>query len=278
LPQYTRLVRAVDASEAKVKVLFITQNDPIYVREFFDELLTAEQDDITIAGIVMAPPMGKQSMKDLVIQMWDFYGPFDFVRMGFRFVTTRVKARVPKSLRFGRSFTIGQLAEAHGVPVTYVSNLNDPAFVESVQRQGVDVVVSVAAPQIIKTPLIQAPKRACINIHNGTLPRYRGMLPNFWQMYDGNRTVGTTVHRINEGIDDGAILAQEETELLPNESLDGVIRRTKRKGAAVVLRVLRQLRDGTVSEKANKREEGSYSSFPTRDDVAEFRRRGYKLL
>jgi methionyl-tRNA formyltransferase len=164
------------------------------------------------------------------------------------------------------------------VPVTYVSSLNDPAFVESVEQQGIDVLVSVAAPQIIKTPLIQAPRRACINIHNGTLPRYRGMLPNFWQMYDGNRTVGTTVHRINEGIDDGAILAQQETELLPDESLDGVIRRTKRKGAAVVLTVLRQIRDGTVSEKPNNREEGSYSGFPTRKDVAEFRRRGYKLL
>ena len=261
-----------------MKVLFITQDDPIYVKEFFDELLIAERNDITIAGIVMAPPMGKQTLKDLIIQMWSFYGPVDFVRMGLRFVTTKVKARAPKALRFGHCFTIGQLAHSWGIPVTYVRSLNDPAFVDSVKQQGIDVVVSVAAPQIIKTPLIQAPRRACINIHNGTLPRYRGMLPNFWQMYDGNRTVGTTVHLINEGIDDGAILHQEETELLPNESLDAVIRRTKRKGTAAVLKVLRQLRDGTAVEKTNKRDDGSYFSFPTRADVVEFRRRGHKLL
>ncbi|MGH8195595.1 MAG: methionyl-tRNA formyltransferase [Woeseiaceae bacterium] len=261
-----------------MKVLFITQDDPIYVKEFFDELLKADRDDITFAGIVLAPPMGKQTMKDLILQMWNFYGPSDFVRMGIRYVVTRVKARLPKMLRFGRDYTIGQLAESRGVPVRYVSSLNDPAFVESVRSQEISVVVSVAAPQIIKTPLIQAPRLACINIHNGTLPRYRGMLPNFWQMYDGNRTVGTTVHRINEGIDDGAILLQEESELLPDDSLDAVIRRTKRKGAAAVLKVLRQLRDGTATEKPNKREDSSYFSFPTRADVVEFRRRGYRLL
>lgn len=261
-----------------LKVLFITQDDPIYTREFFEELLTSDWHDIDIVGIVMAPPMGKQSTGALIAQMWDFYGPIDFLRMGLRFVGTKIARRIPSILRFGRRFTIAQTATAHGVPVNYVTSLNNSEFVESVKRRRIDVLVSVAAPQIIKTPLISAPKLACINIHNGTLPKYRGMLPNFWQLLDGNKTVGTTIHRINEGIDDGAILLQDETELLPQESLDSVIRRTKRKGAPLVLKVLRQLRDGTVVEKENKRDDGSYFSFPTREDVIEFRRRGYKLL
>lgn len=265
-------------AETSLKVLFITQDDPIYTRAFFEELLASDWRDIDITGIVMAPPMGKQTVTALVAQMWNFYGPVDFVRMGLRFVGTKIMRCLPIFLLFGRRYSIAQLASAYGVPVNFVTSLNDSDFVESVKRREIDVLVSVAAPQIIKTPLINAPKLACINIHNGTLPRYRGMLPNFWQIFDGNKTVGTTIHRINEGIDDGAILLQDETELLPHESLDSVIRRTKRKGAPLVLKVLRQLRDGTVTEKENTKGDGSYFSFPTRQDVIEFRRRGHKLL
>lgn len=261
-----------------MKVLFITQDDPIYVREFFDEFLGLDRADIMLHGIVLAPPMGKKRLSDLIAQMWNFYGPVDFVRMGVRFVATRLTARLPSFLRFGRDVTIRQIAESYGIPVTLVDDLNDSAFVQSVRQNDIDVLVSVAAPQIIKTPLIEAPRQVCINIHNAKLPMYRGMLPNFWQMYDGLASVGTTVHKINAGIDDGSILAQDETELLPNESLDSVIRRTKRRGAKLVLDVLRRLRDGTVVESPNDRELGSYHSFPTKADVAEFRRRGNRLL
>lgn len=261
-----------------MKFLFITQDDPIYVREFFDEFLALDRADIMLEGIVLAPPMGKKRLVDLVAQMWNFYGPVDFVRMGVRFVVTRLTARLPAYLRFGRNVTIAQIAESYGLPVERVADLNEPQFVQSVKHWGIDVLVSVAAPQIIKEPLIEAPRLACINIHNGKLPMYRGMLPNFWQLYDGLSSVGTTVHKINAGIDDGPILAQDETQLLPNESLDSVIRRTKRGGARLMLEVLRQLRDGTAVEKPNDRESGSYHSFPTKEDVAEFRRRGNRLL
>jgi methionyl-tRNA formyltransferase len=261
-----------------LKVLFITQDDPIYVREFFDAFLALDRADIMLEGIVLAPPMGKRRLVDLVVQMWNFYGPVDFVRMGLRFVKTRATARLPLPLRPGRGVTISQIAASYGLPAQQVIDLNDPQFVQTVKHRQIDVLVSVAAPQIIKGPLIDAPRLACINIHNGKLPMYRGMLPNFWQMYDGLTSVGTTVHRINAGIDDGPILAQDETQLLPYETLDSVIRRTKRSGAKLVLDVLRQLRDGTAIEEPNDRESGSYHSFPTKADVAEFRRRGYRLL
>jgi methionyl-tRNA formyltransferase len=241
---------------AKFKVIFITQDDPIYVREFFDEFFTLDWADISIHGIVLAPPMGKKRFADLIAQMWNFYGPVDFVRMGVRFVATRLAARLPSFLRLGRDITIRQIAERNRIPVTMVDDLNDSTFVQSVNQYGIDVLISVAAPQIIKTPLIEAPKQACI----------------------GLTSVGTTVHKINIGIDDGPILAQSETELLPNESLDSIIRRTKRRGAKLVLDVLRQLRDGSVIESPNDRKSGSYHSFPTKEDVAEFRRRGNKLL
>jgi methionyl-tRNA formyltransferase len=104
------------------------------------------------------------------------------------------------------------------------------------------------------------------------------MLPNFWQMYHGETSVGLTIHRINAGIDDGDILLQTETPIVAGESLDALIRRTKKLGASLLIDVLRRVRAGDVRAIANRREHATYFTFPTRRDVEEFRRRGYRLI
>jgi len=104
------------------------------------------------------------------------------------------------------------------------------------------------------------------------------MMPNFWQMLHGETEVGTTVHRINASLDDGAILAQILTPLQPGESLDSVIRRTKREGGRLLGNTLTLLARGQVTELPNSAAEGSYFSFPTPDDVRQFRRRGLRML
>jgi methionyl-tRNA formyltransferase len=104
------------------------------------------------------------------------------------------------------------------------------------------------------------------------------MLPNFWQMFHGERMAGTTIHRINESLDDGAILLQTETEIRAGESLASLICRTKRIGALLMIKVIEDIAAGTAKELPNSREAASYFTFPTRQDVREFRRRGYRLV
>ncbi|MEO1245974.1 MAG: formyltransferase family protein [Pseudomonadota bacterium] len=261
-----------------MKVLFVTQDDPFYVREFFDALADIDTSDVEIAAIAIAPPMNKKTVLDLARSMLDFYGPVDFVRMGLRYVGSKIGARLPAGVRGGRTFSVAQAAEKAGIPVRYVAELNAREFTDSIKAERIDVIVSVAAPQIFRRELIEAPAEGCINIHNATLPAYKGMLPNFWQMFDGRDSVGVTVHRINEKIDEGEILLQSETKIESGESLDSLIRRTKRSGTGYVLEVLRGLESGTLQPVVPADVTPSYFTFPKRDDVLEFRRRGYRLL
>lgn len=261
-----------------MKVLFVTQNDPFYVREFFEELLQIHPRREQIAGIVVAPAMGKKSLAALIRQMWGFYGTVNFLRQGTKFALYKLAARLPRGLAGRGAFSIEQAATRHGVAVHHVQNLNGSEFIDWVRAAGIDVIASVAAPQIFRSPLIRAPRLGCINIHNSKLPKYRGMLPNFWQMYSGEAAVGTTVHRINEKLDDGAILAQTESPIERGESLDALIRRTKKSGAHLLSKTLLDLEAGTIVEQPNPQDQGSYFTFPTPDDVREFRRRGYRLI
>ena len=141
-----------------------------------------------------------------------------------------------------------------------------------------DLIISVAAPVIFEKDLIQLPKWGCINIHNAKLPKYRGMMPNFWQMYYGEKKAGMTIHKINPRIDDGKIILQKEVDIDPNESLDSLIKRTKKIGAYYMIEAINMIKSGNVKYLENDPKEASYFSFPTKDDVKEFKRRGKRIL
>lgn len=50
-------------------------------------------------------------------------------------------------------------------------------------------------------------KKRAINIHAGITPYYRGSDCNFWALYDNNpHLVGTTIHLLSKGLDNGPIL------------------------------------------------------------------------
>jgi methionyl-tRNA formyltransferase len=265
-------------TEDKIRILFITQDDPFYVRLFFEEFFKnyARRDEIV--GVVIAEAMGKKSMGRLARQMFGFYGLKDFVKVGIKFASYKVMAAGGPFMPAGKHYSLTQLCRGYGIEVLHGSDVNGKAFLDRVRALRPDLIVSVAAPVIFKRELISLPRLGCINIHNGMLPRYRGMLPNFWQMYHDEKQVGITVHEINENLDDGRILVQEKVDILPHETLDSLIRRTKLLDAHILARAIAALRDGTVAYRDNPASEGSYFSFPTSEHVREFKRNGKRLI
>jgi methionyl-tRNA formyltransferase len=84
----------------------------------------------------------------------------------------------------------------------------------------IDLVVSVTYDKIIKDWFIKKCKRI-INIHNGPLPKYRGVSPINWALKNNEDTHGVTIHEITPGIDDGPIISQVIFSIYPK--IDEVI-------------------------------------------------------
>jgi methionyl-tRNA formyltransferase len=262
-----------------MNIIFFTQEDPFYVKVFFDEFFKKYNSLHEIKAIVISQPMGKKSTKKLAKQMYDFYGPFDFLKVGILYVFKKIMAKRPVANAGGNitTYSVKQLADSYGLNVLERSDLNNPDFHKILRKHDPDLFISVASPIIFKAELISIPKLDTINIHNAPLPKYRGMLPNFWQLYHDETQAGMTIHRIDTGIDTGDKLLQHFTPISPDESLHDLIVKTKRAGASQMMKVIENFRNGFVSY-APIEGEGSYFSFPTRDDVREFKKRGKKLL
>jgi len=187
-------------------------------------------------------------------------------------------AIAPGFLRTDDHYSLPQLCESHGIPVIRKVSINSRQFLDKLKGMNLDLIISVAAPVIFKQGLIQLPKHGCINIHNGKLPKYRGMMPNFWQMYHNEKNIGITIHEINPRIDDGRIILQKEVDINSNETLDSLMRRTKRMGAHYMVEAINMIKSANVKYIENDATRGSYFSFPTRKDVKEFGRRGKRIM
>lgn len=94
----------------------------------------------------------------------------------------------------------------HGVETIDSGRFHDLPGAKSGERI-CDLAFSVYYDLIIKDWFIAQCGRI-LNLHNGPLPRYRGVSPINWALKNGEKTHGVTIHEITPGIDDGPIVAQ----------------------------------------------------------------------
>lgn len=251
----------------RLRVLIVTEDDPLYVVQFFRTFFDRyPRDELDVCALTVLKPFHEPPWKT-ARRMWRFYGPIDFVRLLGRFARAKL-----------RGDSIERLAVRHGIPCVPTESVNSATYVSRVRGLDPDVIVSVAAPEIFRSDILSAAKLRCINIHSGRLPRYRGMMPTFWQMLHGERCATVTVHEMAPKLDAGDVLATLDYELRDRDVLHRVITETKRAGAELMIGVLRQLASGRVSPQPLDMSTAAYFKFPTPADVRAFRKRGHRLL
>jgi methionyl-tRNA formyltransferase len=251
----------------RLRVLFITEDDPLYVIRFFEVFFQERPaETIEVCGITIDRPFHEPVWKTLR-RMIGLYGLVGVARLSARFLWARLSGR-----------SIARLASEHSVPMYPARSVNDPEYLQRVRQLSPDVIVSVAAPEIFRKELLRTPRLGCVNIHSGRLPVYRGMMPTFWQMMRGEPTITVTVHEMAEKLDAGGILATVSIPVTARDSLDRVITVTKQEGARLLIEVLGKIRLGQVSAIPVDMSDASYFSFPRREHVREFRRIGHRLL
>ena len=84
--------------------------------------------------------------------------------------------------------------------------------------KGIDFVVSYGYRHILKKALLDNFFNRAINIHISLLPWNRGAEPNLWSFLE-NTPRGVTIHYIDNGIDTGHILVQQEVKFVLDETL-----------------------------------------------------------
>jgi hypothetical protein len=95
-----------------------------------------------------------------------------------------------------------------GVTTHHAPHVNHPAVADLIVAAKPDVVV-LNGTEIVRAETLDATSAPFVNIHCGLTPDYRGVHGAFWAIWNAEpERVGVTVHRVDRGVDTGAILAQ----------------------------------------------------------------------
>ncbi len=116
--------------------------------------------------------------------------------------------------------------------------VRDTAFVDELRNLKPDAIVVVAYGQILPPEIIYLPPKGCINIHASLLPKYRGAAPINWSLIQGDVSTGITIMQMDEGMDTGPILLQEEIEILPEDTAGSLSSRLSHRGGPLLIKAL----------------------------------------
>jgi methionyl-tRNA formyltransferase len=242
----------------------------LFLAPSIDYLLSRTPARIDIVGCVVfdPSPLGKKSeLASRARELLRVFGPAYFIRYATRFAIARLD----------RGRRLATILKRHSVPELRLDeNVNSPEFVEAIRRLQPDLLVSIAGNQIFRRPLIDLAPKGCLNLHTALLPKYRGLMPTFWTLKNGEKETGVSVFLVDEGIDSGPIVVQKRVRI-DTDRLEELIRRTKVIGMDAVWEAVEKVRVGKPKLIPNPDSEKSYFSFPTRDDVRAFRAAGKRL-
>lgn len=125
-----------------------------------------------------------------------------------------VFTRAPQPAGRGKALqksAIHTRADALGIPVHMPRSLKSPEEQARFVAFAADIAVVAAYGLLLPQPILDAPRRGCINIHGSLLPRWRGAAPIQRAILAGDQQTGITIMQMEAGLDTGPMLLTEIT-------------------------------------------------------------------
>jgi methionyl-tRNA formyltransferase len=199
-----------------MNISFLTTDEPLFLPKFFERLLPALSLRHPLRVYSVPPLYKSQTSAQAARRYLASFG----VSATIQLTTRLVRAKLARQ-------SIESVCRRAGVAYELIADVNAPAFLDRLLRESAELLVSVSCPQIFRRALIDLPPEGILNIHGAILPQYRGVLPSFWMMANGEQEAGVSIYFVNEAIDAGELCGQEVFSIRADESLEEFILRSK---------------------------------------------------
>jgi methionyl-tRNA formyltransferase len=142
----------------------------------------------------------------------------------------------------------------------------DSNLIEALKQKKSDVSIIASYGKIIPDIIINIPPHKTLNVHPSLLPKYRGASPLQSAILDDAKKTGLTIMRINEKMDEGPILAQEEVHIAEWPPYNVFEKDMGEKGGQLLARILGDWIDGKIPEKEQDHSAASYTKKINKED------------
>ncbi len=131
-------------------------------------------------------------------------------------------------------------AVSQNLKVLQPTNLKDEAFLEELKGLHANLNIVVAFRMLPKV-VWNMPELGTFNLHASLLPNYRGAAPINWAIINGETKTGVSTFFIDEEIDTGEMILQEDITIEPNENAGQLHDKLMLLGSTLVLKTVKQI-------------------------------------
>ena len=146
---------------------------------------------------------------------------------------------------------VKQYALANNLSLLQPEKLRNEDFIADLTNLKADLFVVVAF-RMLPEVVWKLPRLGTFNLHASLLPAYRGAAPINWALINGDTFTGVSTFLINEDIDAGSILLQEQIEIGPNMTFGELHDELQELGAQLTLQTCKGLADSKIIPKIQK--------------------------
>lgn len=260
------------------KYVFI-QDDANYLPKVLDKFLR-EFADSTAGVNIQANTQGKRTLVQTAMDLYKVYGFWYFQWKVRQLLFNKLRAKIVNGL-FGstrRCYTVAAVAAKYGVPVHDTQDVNSEEFRGMLRTLGVEFIVSISGTQLYKKELRMQTPFGIVNCHGALLPKYRGLMPSFWTLANGEQWGGSSVHFVDRKLDNGPIVVQKKYRIHPRDTLEDIMARSKDLAAEAIIECVRLVEAGEPPLMPNSESESTHFAMPTSEDVARFKSHGHRFV
>jgi methionyl-tRNA formyltransferase len=180
-------------------------------------------------------------------------------------VATRTARPAGRGSSFRRT-AVAELAEERDLPLLEIDSVRGDDALDALRRAEPDVLAVVAYGEILPRPVLEMAPLGAVNLHFSLLPRWRGASPVRRAIWEGDEMSGVTTMLIDEGLDTGPILQQQEEEIAPEDDARSLGERLAAIGAPLLVRTIEGLAERSIEPRPQDETLATVAPKLTKDD------------
>ena len=162
---------------------------------------------------------------------------------------------------------VKQSALKLGLPVIQPEKIKkNEEFQARLRALDPDAIIVVGYGRIIPSWMLTLPRYGNINVHASLLPKYRGAAPIQWAIANGEKVTGVTTMHLNEGLDTGDILLQQEMAIGDEDTSVTLAPRLAALGAELLVETLHALEDKKIVPTPQDHSQATLAPILTKED------------
>lgn len=161
--------------------------------------------------------------------------------------------------------TIRGLCKHNNLECHFIKNVNSKEFSRDLKKNAITTLLSFSS-QIYKKKIID--QLPIYNFHPSLLPKYKGRFPIFWALYENEKYMGVTCHRVRERIDGGEIMLQKTLPIERDDNFKSLTYKLLSMTPSFVAEFIQVLE--TQAKPISTISKGSYGHAPSTKQLAKY--------